>query len=72
MYTTDEKEKAESKPLEKIQMKHLILAFLILGIGCCVALIVFLLEKCCKQKKFKVEHQASSRENLNLESYSDH
>ena len=71
MYDIDEKEKAESKPLEKIQMKHLIIAFLILGIGCFVALIVFLLEMFGK-KKVMEEHQASNRENLNLESYSAH
>ena len=44
MFGPDEKEKKESKPLEKIQLKHLIIAFLILGVGCFVALIVFMIE----------------------------
>ena len=34
----------ESKPLEKIQLKHLIIAFLILCVGCFVAFIVFIVE----------------------------
>ena len=36
------KEKSES--LEKIQLKHLIIAFLVLGVGWFVALVVFLIE----------------------------
>ena len=44
MFYTDEKEKKESKPLEKVQMKHLIIAFLILGVGWFIALAVFLIE----------------------------
>ena len=45
MFKEVEKEKKESKPLEKIQMKHLIIAFLILGVGCFAAFVVFLIEK---------------------------
>ena len=44
MFWADEKEKKESEPLEKIQRKHLIIAFLILGVGWFVALVVFLIE----------------------------
>ena len=44
MILTDEKEKKESKPLEKVQLKHLIIAFIILGVGCFVALVAFLIE----------------------------
>ena len=44
MFEADEKEKKESKPLEKIQLKHLIIAFIILGVGWFVALVVFLIE----------------------------
>jgi uncharacterized membrane protein len=70
MFETDEKEKAESKPLEKIQLKHLIIAFLILGIGCFVALIVFVLEMIGKGKVHEAQ-QTNKRENLNIESFSD-
>ena len=45
MFATVEEEKTESEPIEKIQMKHLIIAFLILGVGCFTALVVFLIEK---------------------------
>ena len=44
MFYAYPKEKPESQTLEKIQLKHLILAFLILGVGCFVASLVFLLE----------------------------
>ena len=44
MFYTREEDKKESKPLEKIQLKHLIIAFFILGVGCFVAFVVFLLE----------------------------
>ena len=44
MFEADEKEKKESKPLEKVQMKHLIIAFIILGVGWFVALVAFLIE----------------------------
>jgi hypothetical protein len=44
MLNTYEKEKKESKPLEKVQLKHLIIAFIILGVGCFVALVAFLIE----------------------------
>ena len=44
MFGPDEKEMKESKPLEKVQLKHLIIAFLILGVGWFVALVAFLIE----------------------------
>ena len=44
MFEKDEKEMKESRPLEKIQLKHLVIAFLILGVGCFLSLVVFLLE----------------------------
>ena len=44
MFGKDEKEMKESRPLEKIQLKHLVIAFLILGVGCFLSLVVFLLE----------------------------
>ena len=53
MFYKFEKEKKESKPLEKIQLKHLILAFIILGVGCFVALFVFLLEMIGKKRSMK-------------------
>ena len=65
----DEKENKESKPLEKIQMKHLIIAFLILGMGCFVALKVFLLEMIGRTKRNEVE-QANDSETQNVESLS--
>ena len=51
MFPADEKEMKESKPLEKIQLKHLIIAFLILGVGCFVALGVFLIEMTGRKMK---------------------
>ena len=54
MFTPDEKEKKESKPLEKIQLKHLIIAFLILGVGCFVALIVFMIEMIGNKRSVKL------------------
>ena len=69
MFYMDEKENKESKPLEKIQMKHLIIAFLILGMGCFVALIVFLLEMIGRTKRNEVE-QANDSETQNMESLS--
>ena len=45
MFDTHAKEIKESKPLEKIQLKHLIIPFFILVVGWCVALGVFMLEK---------------------------
>ena len=69
MFYTDEKENKEFKPLEKIQMKHLIIAFLILGMGCFVALIVFLLEMIGRTKRNEVE-QANDSETQNMESLS--
>ena len=44
MLHRDEKDMKESRPLEKIQLKHLIIAFLILGVGCFLALVAFLLD----------------------------
>ena len=38
------KTEQESKPLDKIKLKHLIIGFFILGAGCFVAFVVFLLE----------------------------
>ena len=69
MFDTDEKEKKESKPLEKIQLKHLILAFIILGVGCFLALIVFLIEMIGKKQVHEVQ-QANDGENRNMESSS--
>ena len=69
MFYTDEKENKESKPLEKIQMKHLIIAFLVLGMGCFVALLVFLLEMIGRTKRNEVE-QANDSETQNMESLS--
>ena len=54
MFGPDEKEKKESKPLEKIQLKHLIIAFLILGVGCFVALIVFMIEMIGNKRSMKL------------------
>ena len=50
MFSSDENEKEESKPLEKVQLKHLIIAFIILGVGCLVAFVVFLIEMFCGKK----------------------
>ena len=58
MYGTDEEEKKASKPLEKVQLKHLIIAFIILGVGCFVAFVVFLLEVIFKSKKYKKRNRA--------------
>ena len=48
------KYKPESEPLDKINLEHSIIPFLILGAGCFVALIVFLLEIIFGEKR----HQA--------------
>ena len=40
MFGKAKKEMEESKPLEKIQLKHLIIAFVILGVGCSLALVI--------------------------------
>ena len=71
MFYKDEKEKKESKPLEKIQLKHLIIAFIILGVGCSLALIVFLIEMIGK-KQVNEGQQANDGENRNMESSSAH
>ena len=71
MFSADQKEKKESEPLEKVQLKHLIIAFIILGAGCFVALIVFLLEMIIgRGKKVQEAQQGRETENQNLESYS--
>ena len=62
MFSTDEEEKKESKPLEKVQLKHLIIAFLILGVGWFVALVVFLLEMNGRRNVQEAE-QGSETEN---------
>ena len=48
MFEKDEKEMKESR--KKIKLKHLIIAFLILGSGWFVALVVFILEKIWQKK----------------------
>ena len=50
MFREYPKDKAESEPLEKIKLKHLIIPFFILGVGCFVSLVVFLLEMFCGGK----------------------
>ena len=59
------KDKPESEPLEKIKLKHLILPFLILGAGCSVALLVFLLEIFCGTKGHQAQ-KAITSENENM------
>ena len=66
MFSSDENEKEESKPLEKVQLKHLIIALIILGVGCLVAFVVFLIEMFCG-KKVQETHRGNSRENQNME-----
>ena len=66
MFGQDFREKTESKPLEKVQMKHLIIAFLIFGVGCLVALFVFIFEMFCG-KKVQEAQQGSNSENQNNE-----
>ena len=56
MFDTDEEEKKVTKPLEKVQLKHLIIAFVILGVGCFVAFLVFLLEMISGKKVQKAQH----------------
>ena len=60
MFYTPQKKKEESKALEKIQLKHLIIPFLILGVGCFIALIIFLLEMIIKKKTRKVQQENES------------
>ena len=69
MFLKDAEEKKESKPLEKIQLKHLIIAFLILGVGCFLALVVFLIELIYKKKDQEAQ-KGSDSENQNMESFS--
>ena len=61
MFTKYSKEKKESKPLEKIQMKHLILAFLVLGVGCFVALLIFLTEMIAKKTNKKNSRKTTAK-----------
>ena len=63
MFGYEENETKETKPLEKVQLKHLIIAFIILGVGCLVASFIFLIEIFCGKKG----QQSSSRENQNFE-----
>ena len=44
MFSINEEEIKDSGPIEKIQLKHLIIAFLVLGAGCFIALVVFMFE----------------------------
>ena len=67
MFDTDWEEMKESKPLEKIQLKHLIIAFFILGVGCCAATIVFIFEKIFGGKVQNLQ-QSNDSENTNMES----
>ena len=53
MFRKNEKEMKESKPLEKIQLKHLIISFLILGFGFFLALVAFLVEIIWGEKAHK-------------------
>ena len=62
MFYTDEKEKKETKPLEKIQLKHLIIPFIILGVGLFVALVVFLIEMTGRKNEVR---QANDSNNQN-------
>ena len=65
MFDTPQKKNEESKALEKIQLKHLIIPFLILGVGCFIALIIFLLEMIVKKKTRKVQ-QENENNNQNI------
>ena len=62
MFEADSKEMPESEPLEKIKLKHLIIPFLILGAGCSVALIVFLLEMMCGKKGHQAKKAITSED----------
>ena len=57
MFYTDKIENKESKALEKIQMIHLIIAYLILGVGWLVAMLVFMLEMYLGKKVQEVQQQ---------------
>ena len=50
------------KPLEKIKLKHLTIAFTILGVGCFFALVVFLFEMIGRTKVHNLQ-QANDSEN---------
>ena len=50
IFVKNAKENQENPALEKIQLKHLIIAFTIIGSGCLVALVVLLLEICWGRK----------------------
>ena len=62
MLYTYEKEKKESKPLEKVQLKHLIIAYIILGVGWFVALVAFLIEMTGRKNEVQ---QANDSNNQN-------
>ena len=66
MIYTYGKENKEPGPLEKIHLKHLIIPFIILGVGCFVALVVFLFEMYSKKKVQQLQ-QLNESENQNME-----
>ena len=66
MIYTYGKENKEPGPLEKIHLKHLIIPFIILGVGCFVALFVFLFEM-YYGKKVQEAQQRSDSENQNMD-----
>ena len=55
----------DPEPLEKIHLNHLILPFIILGVGCSVALVVFVLEIIWKRKGHQAR-KANTGENQNM------
>ena len=65
-YPAEKDIKKEVEPLEKIQLEHLIIAYLILGVGCFVSLIVFLFEMYSKKKVQQLQ-QLNESENQNME-----
>ena len=69
MFGKAKKEMEESKPLEKIQLKHLIIAFVILGVGCSLALVIFVWEIIWGEKVHKVL-KSNNGENQNMYSSS--
>ena len=70
MFYKAKKEMEESKPLEKIQLKHLIIAFVILGVGCSLALVIFVWEIIWGEKVHKVlKSNNGENQNMNSSSY---
>ena len=69
MFYPSQKENKESKPLEKTQLKHVILPFVILGVGCFVALIVFFLEFIV-QKEAQEQQQENDNKKQDIETHS--